>query len=147
MTKRTLMRCLLLSASLATVGCGVPKEYAADRDHLNAALEAFAKAAQEVSQVGGGSPARMTPTLRDSLLRIVGRGLASADSIGDPFLEWLEPELRGQFRDKLIAGERLMLAAILAEDSSRLTRAEQLLGEWERYWRQHGARIAAKADL
>lgn len=146
MTKHTIVRALLLSASLASLACGVPEEYVADRDHLNVAFEAFDKASQEVSQAGGGSPARMTPTLRDSLLQIVGRGLTSADSIGDPFLAWLEPGLPVQFREKLIAGERLMLEAILAQDSFRLARAEQLLVEWEQYWRQHGEKISAKAN-
>jgi hypothetical protein len=139
---------LVFGAVLASVACGVPKQYVADRDHLNTAIAAFGQASAEVAQAGAGTSGTtmMTPALSDSLIAIIGRGLASADSVGDPFLAWLHPQLPRQFRDHLVAGERLLLEGIRAEDSGRVTQAEQLLVQWEQFWNLHRADLAAKAN-
>lgn len=148
MTSRTLVHSVVVYGSLALLACGVPKKYLADRDHLNATLEAFERASAEVSQLGGGAagPARMTSSLRGALETSLSEGLASADSVGDPFLAWLHPELPRQFRDNLVGGERLLLEAVRAEDSARLARAEQRLMDWDRYWQANGMEILQKAN-
>src|SRR5688572_14136656 len=143
MAERSRVSVLVLGAGLALAACGVPNKYVADRDHFNQALTAFGQAV-EVSQAGAGAgPVVMTAALRDTLVKLLRHGLASADSVSDPFLTWLHPQMPTQFREFLVAGERLTLESILAEDFSRQARAQQLLAQWEQFFRPLSVELAA----
>lgn len=146
MAQRSIVRVLTLGLGLALVACGVPRKYRAERDHLNVALTSFGKVSEVSSANASGGVVQITPELRDTLVKLLRRGLRSADSVGDPFLAWLHPQLPTQFRENLVKAERLALQSLLTDDPAPMDRALPLMAQWEQFFRPLSAEISAKAS-
>lgn len=146
MPKLHASRVLALSAALFALACGLPEKYTTDRENFAAALDAYADAAAQLEAAAGGAgTVQMTESLRTSMLATLENGLTSAESVSDEFLDWMAPELKSQFRDNLIEGQRQMVAALRGNDPSRLASVQQRLDAWAEYYNANSEKLNKKA--
>lgn len=139
-------RALLAVTALLTLGCGLPEKFIPDRESFSAALDSFVDAANQLNNAAGSSgTAQMTESLRSSMLSSIDAGITSAEAVGDEFLDWLHPELKTQFRDNLVAGERGMASALRANDPGQMPAAQQRLDAWAAFWNEHSEKLNKKA--
>jgi hypothetical protein len=145
---RTALRlpALLVATALFTIGCGLPEKFTADRENFSAALDSFIEASNQLNNAAGPSgTAQMTASLSSSMLSSIDAGLTSADAVSDEFLDWLHPEMKTQFRDNLVAGQRALASAIRANDPGQMSGAQQRLEAWMQYWNENGEKLNQKA--
>jgi hypothetical protein len=121
------------------------QSYAADRDRLTRVFAAFDSVGKLVAVPEGQSSMTSSPH-RDSLVfEQLRRGLAAGDSISDAFLDWLQPEMRDQFRHRNLDGNRLYFEGLRDQDTSKQLTGIQKIQEWHTFWRDHNKQITDRA--
>jgi hypothetical protein len=108
-------------------------DFSTDRDRLTRAFTEFQAAAA-------------LPAGDSALVAHARAGFAAGDSVGDAFLDWLDPAMRTAFRDQYMAGQHLHFAGLMRRDSSELHRGDQLLAQWRQgFWRAKGDAVYRRA--
>lgn len=138
-----------LRLALAMLGCAgaqIPAEHRADRDRMSRAFAAFSMATELTQPPRGQSTLTMPASRQDSVLMLIERGVAIADSIDIRFLAWLHPDLPLHFRQKLVEGHRLTVRGMRADNLDDQLRGGALIREWyDGFWSANGKAITVKA--
>jgi hypothetical protein len=135
----------LLIIAAILVGCSsddIPSKFLEDRHHLVQAFSAFDEA-NEISQVPEGMTSyKPPPGAEEKVQELIRKGLKEGNSISDEFLDWLHPEMKMNFRDKLILGHKLILEGRKAEDEKdsvvKQVTGNRLIQEWYyQFWEKN----------
>ena len=142
----------LLTAWIVVVvlaGCSsgdIPSEFLEDRKHLAQAFSAFDEA-YKISQVPEGMTSyKPPPGLEEKVQALIEKGLEEGDSISDEFLDWLHPEMKMNFRDKLMRGQNLILEGRKEDSVVKQVSGNELIGKWNNdFWEKNVDAIYKKA--
>jgi hypothetical protein len=138
---------------LDTLAVLVPPLYAArapsvtvDRDRLSRVFADFDSVGKLVAIPSGGTtkPSSVeTDRLVDEQLT---NGLATADSISDAFLVWLDPEMPKRFRAEFLEGHRLYREGLRRSDPATQIKGNELIARWYRdFWDTRATAIFNRA--
>ena len=148
MNKIPLLRTLPIFVAL-TVGCSssdIPSEFLKDRKHLVEAFSAFNEA-NEMAQIPEGMTSYTPPEgAEEKVQSLVQKGLREGDSVRDEFLDWLHPEMKIYFRDKLMRGHKLIAEGRKEDSVIKQTTGIELIGQWyDEFWKKNVDAIYKKA--
>lgn len=119
-------------------------QFADDLRHFSTVLEHISLAQEVDSQ--RSQRATADPELDRQVYVHFDAAIAASNEISDEFLDWLHPEMREEFRKKLMHGHSELLAGYRSSDLLRQVRGIRLIEEWyEKFWEHNGPRILQKA--
>lgn len=77
------------------------------------------------------------------------KGLSLGKQVGNDYLDYLHPELRNHFHNKLIKGTEIYYQGLRSNESANISEGSQMAGimlvmEWLAWWEKHGKEIADK---
>ncbi len=153
------MRLFVVFALFLIIGCGrtsesnFPEQYVDDREHFSNSI-ALLKKSSDLSQSldNSGKAFQIPKKQQEEIKSLKTQGIALSEKVNDEFLDYLHPELRTQYRNKLIKGEKLYLEglneSISGNETSGLPKqiaGNRLLVEWIAWWENNNDDIAERA--
>jgi len=122
----------------------LPSNYADNRSSFTASIKDYSDASGIVNSHGDVN----------QVANLISSSIASSTKVSDDFLDYLDPQLKDEFRNNLIKGEQLYLQGLNANtpndtaDSPSVkfqTQGIQLEKEWTNWWNSHHTALSKKA--
>jgi len=122
----------------------LPSNYADNRSNFTASMKDYADSSDIANSHGDVN----------QVANLISSSIASSNKVSDDFLNYLDPQLKDEYRNKLIRGEQLFLDGLNANTptdtidspSAKLqTQGIQLENEWTNWWNSHHEALTNKA--
>lgn len=139
---------------IATTTSRFPEQFIADRANFTQSITALGEASDLTQPPSNNSGEAFTiPKAREQrIYSKIEEGLALSKKISDAFLNYIHPDLKYYYRNKLIAGNEIYYERIKANKSGDVLLGAQkqvegvkLMIEWNNWWRSHNKDLADKA--
>jgi len=141
----------------ALFGCAVkftlPVQYTNDNQCFKQAITLLNEA-RDLSNPPGSeqqSSFKLPQETEDKMFANIDEALRLSDRISDKYLDYLHPQLRDMFRNKLIKGTEIWYEGIkdnnsgkVAEGFQKQIEGDKLVTEWLEWWNRNGQGIADK---
>ena len=153
------MRLIIAVVIILVMGCGrspesnFPEEYVDDREHFSNSI-ALLRKSSDLSQPpdNSGKSFQIPKKEVEEIKSLKTQGIALSEKVNDGFLDYLHPELKTQYRNKLIKGVKLYLEGLNESMSGngasglpKQIAGNRLLVEWIDWWESNNDDIAERA--
>ena len=148
---------ILIVMVVAFFGCstksGVSPQYTNDQNNFKKAIILLNEARDLSNPLGSEKQSTFTLSkeVEDKIYSKTEEGIGSGKQVRDEYLEYLHPELRDMFKNKLIRGTEIWYEGIkdnrsgkIWEGTQKQLQGNELVVEWIRWWDKHGESIADK---
>jgi hypothetical protein len=131
-----------------------PERFIADRANFTQSITALGEASDLTQPPSNNSGEAFTipKATEERIYYKIKEGTALNEKIGDAFLDYLHPDLKYYYRDKLIAGNKIYYEGIKANQNGDVSLGVQkqiqgveLIDEWNNWWQSHNKDLADKA--
>jgi flagellar basal body-associated protein FliL len=122
----------------------LPSDYAANRTNFTDSIKSYSDATNVINAHGDAS--QVSSSLSASI--------ASSNKVSDDFLNYLDPQLKDEYRNNLIGGEKEYLQGLNESSSADTadspsvklqTDGIQLEQNWNNWWNSHNTALSNKA--
>jgi hypothetical protein len=157
LSRRTISLLLSILIVLASVflGCSakseLPAQYTNDRDNFKKAV-ILLNEARDLSNPSGAEKQgsfELSKETEEKIFANTEEGIRLGKQVSDEYLEYLHPELRDMFKQKLIKGTEIWYEGIEDNNSGKVVtglqkqvKGNELVIEWIKWWDKNGKSIA-----
>jgi len=131
----------------------LPQQYLDDRENFGKVNQFFTDAMNLTEPPdNSGKPFDMQPEQEEKILSELQEGVNLSKQIDDGFLDYLNSDLKSNFRDKYVKGNELFLEGLKSDTSNEKSvgvqkqlEGNKLIGEWISWWNKNRDDITNKA--
>jgi hypothetical protein len=131
----------------------LPQQYLDDRENFGKVNQFFTDAMNLTKPPNdSGESFDMPPDQQSKILSDLQEGVNLSKQIDDGFLDYLDPSLKSNFRDKYVAGNELFMEGLKSDTSNEKSigvqkqlEGNKLIGEWISWWNKNRDNITNKA--
>jgi hypothetical protein len=143
-----------LSSNETATTSSFPEQFIADRTNFTQSITAIGEAS-DLSQPpsnNSGESFKIPIATERQIYSKKQEGIALSKKVSDAFLDYIHPDLKNYYRNKLIAGAELWYEGITANQNGDISLGVQkqiegvkLQIEWNNWWKSHNEELADKA--
>lgn len=131
----------------------LPHQYLDDRENFGKVNQFFTDAMNLTKPPdNSGNPFDISPDQQSKILSNLQEGINLSKQIDDGFLDYLDQNLKSNFRDKYVSGNELFMEGLESETSNEKSigvqkqlEGNKLIGEWISWWNKNRDNITNKA--
>ncbi len=131
----------------------LPQQYLDDRENFGKVNQFFTDAMDLTKPPdNSGKPFDMPPEQESKILSNIQDGINLSNKIDDSFFDYLDPNLKSNFRDKYVAGNELFMEGLKSDTSNensigvqKQLQGTKLIGEWISWWNKNRDNITNRA--
>jgi hypothetical protein len=130
-----------------------PKQFTADRTTFTQSIKVLGQSSDLTQPSNNSGEAFTIPKATEQQIYSKNEeGIALSKKVGDAFLDYIHPDLKNYYRNKLIAGAEIWYEGITANNNGDVSLGVQkqieginLMIEWNNWWKSHNEDAADKA--
>lgn len=130
-----------------------PTDYLDDRDKFTQSIQVLRESSDLTQPTDhSGKPFDISKEQEQQIYSKMEEGIKLSGEVSDELLDYLDPQLKSYYRNKLIKGTEIYYDGIKANNSGDITVGVQkqmegnnLIIEWINWWESNNKRIADKA--
>ena len=130
-----------------------PTDYLDDRDKFTQSIQVLRESSDLTQPTdNSGKPFDIPKEQEQQIYSKMEEGIKLSGEISDEFLDYLDPQLKSYYRNKLIKGTEIYYDGVKANNSGDIAVGVQkqmegnnLIIEWINWWESNNKRIADKA--
>ncbi len=135
------------------LGDSLPEQFIDDRANFVQSITVL-RESSDLTQPSNNSGAAFTipKETEQQIYSKMKEGIALSKKVDDAFLDYISPDLKNYYRNKLIAGTEIYYDGIKANNASNVSLGTQkqiegnnLIIEWINWWESHNKDLANKA--
>ncbi len=157
MKKFFLLTLLLITSVVVISGCAkkttIPSQYKTDNENFEQSITLLNEA-RDLSNPPGSEnqPSFELPKeTEEKIFSNTKEGIRLGKLVSDDYLDYLHPELKNMFKNKLIQGTEIYYDGLtatntsnVAESAQKQIQGDQLIIEWINWWKKNGKSITDK---
>ena len=125
-----------------------------DRTNFVQSIKVLGKSSDLINKPSNNSSEAYTipKATEQQIYSKIEEGLALSKKVDNAFLDYIHPDLKNYYRNKLIAGTEIYYEGIKSNNSGnvylgvqRQTEGINLMTEWVNWWNSHNKDLASKA--
>jgi hypothetical protein len=129
----------------------LPVKFTEDKEKFIEAINCF-RESNKISSELGGSVTEDGNVQMQKMKNLIIRGIQLSKEISDEFLDYLHPDLKENFKNKLVKSNELYYNGLFIQENmlnsfQNQVKANQLVMEWSEFWKNNNDQINRKISV